>query len=95
MGAESVVYRVEQPPPPPATDDAFRLLLTEVQRVRGKGAHGADSFVWAGGDYLVIPSYYGCGSARACRRQESRQMRKVNPDLVLAQSLSQEEEIFE
>ncbi len=52
----------------------------------------------ASGCFPPVPAgktCYGCGSARACRRQESRQMRKVNPDLVLAQSLSQEEEIFE
>jgi hypothetical protein len=76
MGADSLVYRIAEPPPagtpPPKVEGGgFRLALTEVQRVHGKGAHGADAFTLRGEHYLVIPSYYGCGSAQGIRARDS------------------------
>ena len=62
MGADSVVYRVEAADSEEAA--AAPLTLTELQRVRGQGAHGLDYFEGAGEIWLALPSYYGCGSAR-------------------------------
>jgi EPTP domain len=56
MGADSVVYRIDS--------SGRDLALKELQRIRGRGAHGADSFAVGAERFLAIPSYYGCGSDR-------------------------------
>ena len=40
------------------------LSLQSVQKIAGKGAHGADVFTAHGELLLVVPSYYGCGQKR-------------------------------
>jgi len=65
MSADSVIYRATA-----AAAAGGALALEEVQRVPGKGAHGADFFESPRGErFLVIPSYYGCGSARGAADQ--------------------------
>jgi len=48
-------------------DSSNKLKLTEVQRMRTKGAHGVDVCKKGSNDddiFLSIPNYYGCGSDR-------------------------------
>jgi hypothetical protein len=57
MSADSTIYSLKL---------SDKLLLSQAfQKVRGKGAHGADVFTLKSGRRLLtIPSYYGCGSDR-------------------------------
>lgn len=61
MGADNVLYAIED-----GGDIAdvvgAPLRFREVQRIRGKGSHGADAFSTpAGQHYVTIPMYYQCG----------------------------------
>jgi hypothetical protein len=63
MGAQSVLYRLSLRSK--RKSKGKQLKLKAMQAMSTRGAHGWDFFETAEGDkLLVVPNYYGCGSAR-------------------------------
>ena len=60
MVANSTLYRVSLNPSSPSKP----LALAPLQHFQTKGAHGADMFTVDSRTFLLLPSYYGCGTAR-------------------------------
>jgi hypothetical protein len=61
MGTDNVLYAIDDDGGE-ITEVGAPLRFREVQRIRGKGSHGADAFSTpAGQHYVTIPMYYECG----------------------------------
>ena len=72
MGADSEIFAVASSPAV-----LGGLTIKSRQKIRGKGAHGADVFTAYGHTLLVVPSYYGCGQKPQSGPRESWKCRST------------------